>query len=53
MKQKLITCAIASVASSEASCYTGVTAYLQKGDRLSIQQQERNRYNCISKIYEF
>lgn len=43
-KQKLITCAIASVsAASEVSCYTGVTTYLQTGDRLSVQQQERNR----------
>ncbi|CAL1678723.1 unnamed protein product [Lasius platythorax] len=43
-EQKLITCAIASVsAASEVSCYTSVTTYLQPGDRLSIQQQERNR----------
>lgn len=46
MKQKLITCASASVSSSEISCYTGLTTYLRKGDRLSIQQQERNRYKC-------
>ncbi|XP_070149032.1 uncharacterized protein [Polyergus mexicanus] len=44
MKQKLITCAIASVSTAaEVSCYTSITTYLQKGDRLSIQQQERNR----------
>lgn len=43
-KEKLITCAIASASNaSEASCYTSITTYLQKGDRLSIQQQERNR----------
>ncbi|XP_050461483.1 uncharacterized protein LOC126856731 isoform X2 [Cataglyphis hispanica] len=43
MKQKLITCAIASVSTEGGSCYTSITTYLQKGDRLSIQQQERNR----------
>jgi len=52
MKQKLITCAIAAVSTSEVSCYTGLTTYLRKGDRLSIEQQERNRYKCISEIYE-
>ncbi|KAL6424673.1 hypothetical protein ACFW04_009975 [Cataglyphis niger] len=43
MKQKLITCAIASVSLEGGSCYTSIITYLQKGDRLSIQQQERNR----------
>ncbi|EFN71513.1 hypothetical protein EAG_13702 [Camponotus floridanus] len=51
MKQKLITCASASVSSSEISCYTGLTTYLRKGDRLSIQQQERNRFVNLREGY--
>ncbi|XP_029168821.1 uncharacterized protein LOC114938875 isoform X4 [Nylanderia fulva] len=41
-KRNLITCAVGST-TSEVSCYTSVTTCLQKGDRLSILQQEKNR----------
>jgi len=41
-KQKPITCATVSV-NSEVSCYTSTVMYLQRGDRISLQQQEKNR----------
>lgn len=40
-KQKLITCATSS--KTEVSCYTSIIIYLQRGDRLYLQQQEKNR----------
>lgn len=48
-KQKLITCATGSA--SEVSCYTGVTTYLQTGDRLTILQQEKNRFVNLREGY--
>jgi len=41
-KQKPITCATVSV-NSEVSCYTSTVMYLERGDRISLQQQEKNR----------
>ncbi|XP_076757914.1 uncharacterized protein LOC143427561 isoform X3 [Xylocopa sonorina] len=43
--QKLVKCSTASSPSAtEVSCYTSVITSLQKGDRVHIQQQERDRY---------
>ncbi|XP_078045940.1 uncharacterized protein LOC144474681 isoform X2 [Augochlora pura] len=42
--QKLVKCSTASSASAtEVSCYTSVITLLQRGDRVHIQQQEKNR----------
>ncbi|XP_076670510.1 uncharacterized protein LOC143369914 isoform X3 [Andrena cerasifolii] len=42
--QKLVKCSTASsVSATEVSCYTSVITPLQRGDRVHIQQQERNR----------
>ncbi|XP_017793441.1 PREDICTED: uncharacterized protein LOC108575211 [Habropoda laboriosa] len=42
--QKLVKCSTASSASAtEVSCYTSVIIPLQRGDRVHIQQQERDR----------
>ncbi|CAL7941685.1 unnamed protein product [Xylocopa violacea] len=42
--QKLVKCSTASSSSAtEVSCYTSVITSLQKGDRVHIQQQERDR----------
>ncbi|XP_076243248.1 uncharacterized protein LOC143184708 isoform X2 [Calliopsis andreniformis] len=42
--QKLVKCSTASSTSaSEVSCYTSIITPLQKGDRVHIQQQERDR----------
>ncbi|KAG7207754.1 hypothetical protein KM043_009364 [Ampulex compressa] len=42
--QKLVKCSTASSTSAtEISCYTSIITFLRKGDRLHIQQQERNR----------
>ncbi|XP_076757912.1 uncharacterized protein LOC143427561 isoform X1 [Xylocopa sonorina] len=42
--QKLVKCSTASSPSAtEVSCYTSVITSLQKGDRVHIQQQERDR----------
>ncbi|XP_076290666.1 uncharacterized protein LOC143214034 isoform X2 [Lasioglossum baleicum] len=43
--QKLVKCSTASSTSAtEVSCYTSVITSLQRGDRVHIQQQEKNRY---------
>ncbi|XP_053998400.1 uncharacterized protein LOC128887018 isoform X1 [Hylaeus anthracinus] len=42
--QKLVKCSTASSTSAtEVSCYTSVITPLQRGDRVHIQQQEKNR----------
>ncbi|XP_011308250.1 uncharacterized protein [Fopius arisanus] len=42
--RKVIKCAtVSAVSATEASCYTSVILPLRRGDRLHIQQQERNR----------
>ncbi|XP_043285466.1 uncharacterized protein [Venturia canescens] len=42
--RKVIKCAtVSAVSASEASCYTSVVLSLRRGDRLHIQQQERDR----------
>lgn len=42
--QKLVKCSTASSTSAtEVSCYTSVITPLQRGDRVHIQQQERDR----------
>ncbi|XP_061938287.1 uncharacterized protein LOC107995761 isoform X2 [Apis cerana] len=44
--QKLVKCSTASSTSAtEVSCYTSVITPLQRGDRVHIQQQERDRNN--------
>lgn len=42
--QKLVKCATASATTAtEASCYSSIIVPLRKGDRIHVQQQERNR----------
>ncbi|XP_015119958.1 uncharacterized protein LOC107043138 isoform X4 [Diachasma alloeum] len=42
--RKIIKCAtVSAVSATEASCHTSVILPLRRGDRLHIQQQERNR----------
>ncbi|XP_057333384.1 uncharacterized protein LOC130672705 isoform X2 [Microplitis mediator] len=44
LTRKIIKCAtVSAVTATEASCYTSVILPLRRGDRLHIQQQERDR----------
>ncbi|XP_014481760.1 PREDICTED: uncharacterized protein LOC106748074 isoform X2 [Dinoponera quadriceps] len=42
--KRLVTCAtVTSNITGEVTCYTSIVTYLQKGDRLSVQQKEEDR----------
>ncbi|XP_012536905.1 uncharacterized protein LOC105837006 [Monomorium pharaonis] len=49
-KQRLVTCSTASL-NAEVSCYTSLTMYLKKGDRLSVLQQQKDRFIKLEEGY--
>ncbi|KAK9297352.1 hypothetical protein QLX08_008918 [Tetragonisca angustula] len=52
--QKLVKCSTASSSSAtEVSCYTSIITPLQRGDRVHIQQQERDRLINMREGYSY
>ncbi|XP_012274793.1 uncharacterized protein LOC105696689 isoform X2 [Orussus abietinus] len=52
--QKLTKCAtVSAISDTEISCHTSITLPLRKGDRLHIQQQERDRLINLREGYSY